>query len=428
MTFSKAEAVPRDELEELQNERLRETIRHSFKNSPYYRQVFKDIGIDPRNVKTVEDISELPFTTKNDFAEHYPDGFLAVDRTELDRIQASSGTSGEPKIVGYTSQDVQVWREVQARSLYAAGVRSDHSFQQTLPYGLFTGGFGKHFGLKELGATEIPVGPVGSRQQLKFLDEWSSESCVLIPSYALYLAEEAEKEGYDPKDTSLENIIIGAEPTTEKMRDEVEAAWDADATNNYGLTEIMGPGVAAECQTGKNGLHVWEDHFYPEIIDPESGERLPPRSEGELVLTSLTKQGVPMIRYRTGDITALYKEKCECGRTHRRIAYITGRADNLLTVRGANVYPSEIEEILLDIDELAPHYRIDLWSEQNLDRIKVTAETTHDLDGDSANVEDVFRNRFESHLSFEVDEVAVVEPGSLERSGANKVQRVYDER
>jgi phenylacetate-CoA ligase len=428
MVYNEVETAPRAELEALQSERLRDTVERVYEHVPFYRDALDDAGVSPGDIEGIDDLSQLPFTTKEDFRDEYPDGLFAVDHAEIARFHASSGTTGKPKIVSYTDDDLGVWREVMARSLYAAGVRDDHVVQNSYGYGLFTGGLGFHDGVEELGAAVIPTGGGNTARQLDMLQDLESDVLSCTPSYCLYLAERAEEKGLDIREFPVQTVVIGAEPFTDPMRDEIEEALDVTAIDVYGLSEIIGPGVSIECEEAQEGLHVWEDHFYPEVIDPNTGEPLPPGEEGELVITSLTKQALPVLRYRTGDMTRLHYEQCECGRTHVRMDNVTGRTDDLLIVRGVNVYPSQIEEVMVDIEGVAPHYRIDLYREGNLDTMELTVEHQEEFDGSNNRLEETIEERIGETLDVTIDELNVVGPGVVERTEVGKVKRVYDHR
>jgi len=428
MVYSDIEVASREELRDLQTERLTETVAYVYENVPYYQEALDEAGVSPDDIQSVEDVSKLPFTTKEDFRDEYPDGLFAVDRSEIARLHASSGTTGKPKIVSYTDDDLGVWREVMARSLAAAGVTDDHVVQNAYGYGLFTGGLGFHDGVEELGACVIPVGGGNTARQIDMIQDLESDVLSATPSYCLYLAEAAEEQDIDPTELPLSRVIIGAEPFTDPMREEIEEALDVTAVDVYGLSEIIGPGVAIECEHAQDGLHLWEDHFYPEIVDPETGEPLPEGEEGELVLTSLTKEALPVLRYRTGDMTSLTYEECDCGRTIVRMDNVTGRADDLLIVRGVNVYPSQIEEVMVDIEEVAPYYRIDLYRRNNLDAMELTVEYCEGYEGTHDELESTIRNRLEEILEVKPDEIEVVGPGVIERSETGKVKRVFDHR
>jgi phenylacetate-CoA ligase len=428
MVYNEVETASRDELHELQSERLRETVERVYENVPWYRDHFEDADVGPDDVEDIDDLSSLPFTTKEDIRDNYPDGLFAVPHEDLRRIHASSGTTGKPKIVAYTEDDLGVWHEVMARSLYAAGVREGDMVQNGYGYGLFTGGLGFHDGVEELGACVIPTGGGNTTRQIDMLQDMGSDVLSCTPSYCLYLDERAEDMGIDLAELDLERVIIGAEPFTDPMREEIEEALGVTAIDVYGLSEIIGPGVSIECEHAQDGLHLWEDHFYPEVVDPETGEVLPEGEEGELVVTSLTKQAFPMIRYRTGDMTRLNYDTCECGRTMVRMDNVTGRADDLLIVRGVNVYPSQIEEVMVDIAEVAPHYRIDLYRDGNLDTLELTVEHAPDYDDTHEALEDDIEARLKEVLDVKPDEVEVVGPGVIDRTEVGKVKRVYDHR
>ncbi|WP_265109816.1 phenylacetate--CoA ligase PaaK [Halosolutus halophilus] len=428
MSYTQIETAPREEIRELQNERLRETVRNAYENVEYYRDAFDEAGVAPEDIRTVDDLQKVPFTTKADFRDEYPDGLFAVDDDDVLRIHASSGTTGKPKIVAYTEDDLDVWSEVVARSLVASGVEPGDTVQNGYGYGLFTGGLGLHYGIEELGATVIPIGGGQTQRQVELLQDLESDAIACTPSYSLYLAETADEMGIDPSELPVSTVIFGAEPCTDPMREEIEDRLDATGIDIYGLSEIIGPGVSNECHEAQDGLHIWEDHFYPEVIDPQTGEVLPEGEEGELVLTTLTKEALPAIRYRTGDLTTLTSDECECGRTMVRMDNVTGRADDLLIVRGVNLYPSQIEEVVLEFDEVAPYYRIDLYREDNLDRLELSIEREPDVAVDETELHDRVLTRLENVLSFTPDDLIIAEPGSIERTEVGKVKRVYDHR
>ncbi|MEF8784973.1 MAG: phenylacetate--CoA ligase PaaK [Haloarculaceae archaeon] len=428
MVYKPEEAYDRGELRELQNERLCETVKHAYENVPFYRDKLDEKGITPEDINGVEDLQVLPMTTKEDFRDEYPDGLFAVDNEDIARLHASSGTTGKPKIVSYTQDDLDVWSEVVAQSLKASGANPGDTVQNAYGYGLFTGGLGLHYGVEELGATVIPIGSGNTQRQVELMTDLESDVFTCTPSYALYLAETAEEMGFDPAELPISTIIFGAEPCTDPMREEIEERLDVNGIDIYGLSEIIGPGVSCECHEAQNGLHIWEDHFYPEIIDPQTGEPVEEGEEGELVLTSLTKEALPVLRYRTGDLTTLNYDECECGRTMVRMDNVTGRADDLLIVRGVNLYPSEIEHIVLDIDGVAPHYRIDLYKEGSLDVMELTIERDEGIDRGDSELKDEILTRLQNVLSFTPDELELVEPGGIERTEVGKVQRVYDHR
>ncbi|NHN49020.1 phenylacetate--CoA ligase [Halostella sp. JP-L12] len=428
MVYHDIERSPRDDLRDLQGDRLADTVRRAYENVPFYRDALDDAGVAPDDVTDIDDVERLPFTTKEDFRDEYPDGLFAVDDEAVRRIHASSGTTGKPKIVAYTEGDLELWRAVMARSLAAAGVEPGDTVQNAYGYGLFTGGLGFHDGVEELGATVIPTGGGNTAQQIEMLQDLESDAFACTPSYCLYLAERLDERGVDPADLSVSTVTIGAEPFTDPMREAIEDALDVTAIDVYGLSEIIGPGVSIECEAAQDGLHVWEDHFYPEIVDPDTGEVVDEGEEGELVLTTLTKEALPVLRYRTGDITSLTREECDCGRTHVRMDNVTGRTDDLLIVRGVNVYASQIESVVVDVDDVAPHYRIDLDREEGLDRLAITVEHDPAYDGDAEALEERVRDRLDETLALTPDDLSVVGPGEIERTEVGKVQRVYDHR
>lgn len=428
MVYNEVETAPLNELRQLQGSRLARTVRRAYENVPFYREALDEAGVTPGDIEDVSDVEQLPFTTKEDFRDNYPDGLFAVDHDDVRRIHASSGTTGKPKIVAYTEHDLGVWSEVMARSLHAAGIREGDTLQNSYGYGLFTGGLGFHDGGTELGCEVIPVGGGNTQRQLDMLQDLASDALACTPSYCLYLAEAAEERGLDIRDFPVSSVVIGAEPFTDPMRDEIEAALGVTAVDVYGLSEIIGPGVSIECEEAQEGLHIWEDHFYPEVIDPETGEVVEDGEAGELVLTSLTKEALPVLRYRTGDMTSLTRERCECGRTHVRMGNVTGRADDLLIVRGVNVYPSQIEEVMVEFEDVAPHYRIDLRREDSLDTIEITVEHHETFDGSRDDLEAEIRERLEDVLDVRPNELDVVGPGVVERQETGKVKRVFDHR
>ena len=422
------EPLDRTALRHRQAERLAETVERAAETVPFYRERLEEAGIDPGDIESIDDITTLPMTTKEDFRDEYPDGLFAVDDEEVARIHASSGTTGKPKIVAYTDDDLDVWGEAMARSLAAAGVEPGDTVQNAYGYGLFTGGLGFHQGAEELGTTVVPTSSGGTQRQIELARDLESDVLACTPSYALYFAETAEEMGHDPRELPISVVAYGAETCTEPMREEIEERLDATGINNYGLSEIIGPGVAAECHEAQDGLHVWEDHFYPEVVDPRTGEPVEEGKEGELVLTTLTKEALPVLRYRTGDLTTLNYDECECGRTMVRMDNVTGRTDDLLIVRGVNLYPSEIEHVVLDVDGVAPYYRIDLHKDGSLDVMELTVETAEETDRSEDELRDVILTRLQNVLSFTPDELELVEPGGIARTEVGKVQRVYDHR
>ncbi|MFB6297728.1 MAG: phenylacetate--CoA ligase family protein [Salinirussus sp.] len=425
--YDEIETASRSEIRDLQNERLAETVRHAYESIPFYREHLDDAGVSPAAVDSVDALEAVPFTTKAAFREEYPTGLVAVDDAELRRIHASSGTTGKSKIVAYTAADLDAWAEVCARSLSAAGVRPGETVQNACGYGLFTGGIGWHQGAERLGTTVVPAGAGGTGRQIELIRDLGTDSLVCMPSYALYLAETVADGGGDPAGLPLSTVPVGAEPSTAAMRREIADRFGAVVTENYGLSELFGPGVATECATARDGMHLWEDHFYPEVVDPETGDPVTGDEPGELVLTSLTKEALPVLRYRTGDLVELTTEPCECGRTHARIS-MRGRTDSLLIVRGVNVYPTEVESVLLEFDGLLPQYRIDLSREEALDRFSITAEYDPDAVDDAATLRERLAERLRNVLGLSPDALDLVPRGDLDRTETGKVQRVYDHR
>lgn len=428
MAYKQVETSDREELRDLQVERLHETVENAYENVEFYQDQLDEMGVTPEDIQSVEDVRKLPMTTKKDFRDEYPDGLFAVDDGEITRIHASSGTTGKPKIVSYTDEDVQVWSEVVARSLAASGAEAGDTIQNAYGYGLFTGGLGLHYGVEELGATVIPIGGGQTQRQVELMIDLESDVFTCTPSYALYLAETAEEMGHDPAALPISTIIFGAEPCTDPMREEIEDRLDVTGIDIYGLSEIVGPGVSCECHEAQDGLHIWEDRFLPEVVDPRTGEPVEEGEEGELVLTTLSKEALPVLRYRTGDLTTLNYDECECGRTLVRMDNVTGRADDLLIVRGVNLYPSEIEHAILDIEGVAPHYRIDLHKEGSLDVMELTVEYTEDSERDEDELYEEILTRLQNVLAFTPDELELVPPGDIGRTEVGKVQRVYDHR
>ncbi len=428
MAHKPVETSERAEIRELQAQRLRETVAAAYENVPFYRSKLDEAGVEPDDVRSPEDVTQLPMTTKENFREEYPDGLLAVDRDEVRRIHASSGTTGKPKVVAYTESDLGVWREVMARSLAAAGVEPGATVQNAYGYGLFTGGHGLEHGAEELGASVIPMGSGDTKKQVEMMVDLGSDVLACTPSYSLYLAETAADLGHDPRELPVETIVFGAEPCTDPMREEIEQRLGVTGIDLYGLSEIVGPGVSIECHEAQDGLHVWEDRFFPEVVDPNTGEPLDEGEEGELVLTTLSKEALPVLRYRTGDLTSLTYEQCECGRTMVRMDNVTGRTDDLLIVRGINLYPSQIEDTVLDIDGIAPHYRVDLYEEDNLDVMELTVEKAEDATRSDETLREAVLEELDAVLAFTPDGLDIVPPGSVARTEVGKVQRVYDHR
>jgi phenylacetate-CoA ligase len=416
------ETAPLDELRSLQLDRLRWSLQHAYDNVPHYRQAFDSCGIAPDDCRSLEDLSRFPFLVKEDLRLNYPYGMFAVPLEQVIRVHASSGTTGKPTIVGYTRADIDMWSDVMARSIYAAGGRPGDITHVAYGYGLFTGGLGAHYGAERLGCTVIPMSGGQTQKQVTLINDLSPRIILVTPSYCLSLIDEMEAQGLDPEESSLEIGIFGAEPWTDEMRRQIEERLGIHAIDIYGLSEVIGPGVAQECLETKDGLTVWEDHFYPEIIDPDSGAVLPDGEEGELVFTSLTKEAMPVIRYRTRDITRLLPGTA---RTMRRIARIKGRTDDMLIIRGVNVYPSQVEVELLKVDELAPHYQIEVVQQGNTTGLVVHVETREQVSDDVAAT---LASRAGEHIKDCIGitvEVSVEAPGKVERS-LGKAQRVVD--
>lgn len=417
------EIASRDEIAALQLERLRATLHHACDNVAHYRSKFDDAGVSPADLASLDDLPGFPFTVKEDLRRSYPFGMFAVPHGQVMRVHASSGTTGTPTVAGYTRNDLDMWADVMARSMRAAGVRSGDMVHIAYGYGLFTGGLGFHGGAERLGCTVVPVSGGQTGRQVQLIDELGPRMIAVTPSYMLAIADEFARQGLDPRRCSLQIGMFGAEPWTEAMRNEIETGFDMQALDVYGLSEIVGPGVSAECVESKDGLHVWEDHFYPEIIDPESGEVLPDGEMGELVLTTLTREACPMIRYRTRDLTRLLPGTA---RSMRRMQKVTGRSDDMLIIRGVNLFPTRIEEILLQDERLSPHYRLEVRRSGRLDELTIIVEAKAGA-ADEGTRESAGRDlaaRVKSRIGI-TSEVRVGEPESLERS-TGKARRIVD--
>jgi phenylacetate-CoA ligase len=419
------EFASRDEISALQLDRLRWSLRHAYDNVPAYRAKFQAAGIRPDDLRELADLAKFPFTTKEDLRANYPYGMFAVPRERIARLHASSGTTGKPTVVGYTQRDIETWADLVARSIRASGGRPGMRVHVAYGYGLFTGGLGAHYGAERLGCTVIPMSGGMTERQVRLIVDFEPDIIMVTPSYMLAILDEFRAQGVDPAASSLKIGIFGAEPWTNAMRSEIEGAFDMHAVDIYGLSEVMGPGVANECVETKDGLHIWEDHFYPEIIDPATGAVLPDGSKGELVFTSLTKEAMPVIRYRTRDLTAL---RPGSARSMRRMDKITGRADDMIILRGVNVFPSQIEELICEDQRLVPHYVIELDREDRLDTMTVLVEVRAD------NADDHAREASGTALAHKIKAfigisavVNAVPPGRLERS-MGKAKRVVDRR
>ena len=416
------EVASRDEISALQLERLKWSLRHAYENVPHYREAFKAAGAHPDEVTSLADLARFPFTNKADLRDNYPFGLFAVPREEVVRIHASSGTTGKPTVVGYTRNDIEVWSDVMARSIRAAGGRSGDIAHIAYGYGLFTGGLGAHYGAERLGCTVVPISGGMTERQVQLIEDFQPRIIMVTPSYMLSILDEFDRRGLDPRLCSLKVGIFGAEPWTEKMRGEIEQRFDMHAVDIYGLSEVMGPGVANECVETKDGLHIWEDHFYPEIIDPVSGQVLPDGEIGELVFTSLTKEALPIVRYRTRDLTRLLPGTA---RSMRRMEKITGRSDDMIILRGVNVFPTQVEEMILQTEGLAPHYQIELTRQGRMDSMTVLVEARANCGGPAR---DAASRALIHHIKSNVGvscQVRVMDPGQVERS-AGKAKRVVD--
>ncbi|MFI8370159.1 phenylacetate--CoA ligase PaaK [Streptomyces sp. NPDC085466] len=417
------ERLGREELAALQLERLRSTLRHAYANVEFHRRSFDAAGVHPDDCRSLADLALFPFTTKADLRDHYPFGMFAVDRSRIRRVHASSGTTGLPTVVGYTEGDLEVWADVVARSLRAAGARPGDRVHVAYGYGLFTGGLGAHYGAERLGCTVIPASGGMTARQVRLIQDFEPEIIMVTPSYMLTLLDEFERQGVDPRSTSLKVGVFGAEPWTEAMRTEIEERFAIDAVDIYGLSEVMGPGVAQECVETKDGLHVWEDHFLPEVVDPITGEVLPDGEEGELVFTSLTKEAMPVIRYRTRDLTRLLPGTARPA--FRRMEKVTGRSDDMIILRGVNLFPTQVEEIVLRTPAVAPHFQLRLTREGRLDALTVRAEARPDATpGDRADAARAIERAVKDGIGVSVA-VEVVDPETLERS-VGKIKRIVD--
>ena len=423
------ETLPRTDLAKLQGERLCRLVDVLYRRVPFYRRKMDSLGVKPLDIRGIEDITRLPLTTKDEMREVYPYGLLAVDLKDIVEIHTSSGTTGKPVVDAYTAGDIDVWSEVMARTLATGGTARHDIVQNAFAYGLFTGGLGVHYGAHRIGATVIPISGGNTKRQVAVLQDFHASVLACTPSYALYLAEAAREEGLDLSKTGLKAGFFGAEPWSETMRKEIEAKLHLLAIDIYGLTEIIGPGVASECEH-QDGLHVFEDHFYPEIIDPATGRVLPDGEKGELVITTLTKSGTPVLRYRTRDITYLDRRPCACGRTSARMHRVLGRTDDMLIIRGVNVFPSQIEEVILAVEGVEPHYQLVVERRDQLDELEVQVEMNERLFSDEVRNLERTERRMEELLYGALNihtRVKLVEPKSIARS-EGKAKRIIDKR
>lgn len=425
----KTECASRELMHQIQSERLIATVNRIYHNIPYYRKKMQELGLTPNDIKSVDDLPKLPFTTKSDLRDSYPFGSFTAPMSEIVRVHASSGTTGRPTVVGYTRNDIAMWSENVTRALCMAGVHQNDMVQVAYGYGLFTGGLGLHYGTENLGATVIPISGGNTQKQIQLMQDFGSTVICCTPSYALYIAEVLKEMKVDPSELKLRVGIFGAEPWSESMRKEIEAKLKIKAIDIYGLSEIVGPGVSCECEH-QVGMHVNEDHFIPEIIDPETLQPVPAGEIGELVFSTITKEGIPLLRYRTRDLTRLIYDKCECGRTLVRMEKCKGRSDDMLIIRGVNVFPSQIESVLLNMSETEPHYLLIVEREGNLDTLKVQVEVNEQFFSDEVkelqNLTKKIKHNLESTLGISVT-VQLVEPKTIERT-AGKAKRVIDNR
>jgi len=424
------ETLPREAIEALQLKRLQQVVSRVYHTVGFYRKAFDNAGVTPDDVRSLDDLKRLPFTCKQDLRDNYPFGLFTVPMSNIVRLHASSGTTGKPTVVGYTQRDIETWATLMARSFVAAGLSKNDIIHNAYGYGLFTGGLGAHYGAEKLGASVIPMSGGSTKKQIMLLQDFGPTAICCTPSYLLYLAEAGKEMGVDMSSLRLRVGILGAEPWSERMREQIERALDITALDIYGLSEIMGPGVAMECIEGRCGLHIYEDHFIAEVIDPATGEALPYGKTGELVFTTITKEAFPLIRYRTKDITRLMPQVCKCGRTFVRMERVSGRSDDMLIIRGVNVFPSQIESVLLEIDGLEPHYQLIVDREGSLDTLEVQVEVREKIFSDEIrelqNMEKRITKDIKDYLGVTA-KVKLVEPKSLQRF-EGKAQRVIDKR
>lgn len=423
------ETADREKLRAIQSERLAQMVERIYFNVPFYRKKLQEKGIEPGDIKSVDQLKDLPFTTKADLRDNYPFGLFTVPQNEIVRLHASTGTTGKPTVVGYTRRDIQTWSEVVARSLTMAGVGKTDIMQIAYGYGLFTGGLGIHYGAEKVGASVIPISGGNTKKQLQLMVDFGSTVLACTPSYAAFLGESLEKEGFSTKDIKLKVGIFGAEPWTNELRKQIESLLNIKAFDIYGLSEVIGPGVSMECEC-QNGMHIFEDHFIPEIIDPETLEVLPYGELGELVFTTVTKEAMPLLRYRTRDLTRLHAEKCSCGRTLVRMEKCVGRSDDMLIIRGVNVFPSQIESVLLEMSETTPNYQLVVERENNLDTLTVNVEINNQFWSDEIRELENLKKQISHNITSIIGvhaKINLVEPMSIARS-EGKAQRVIDKR
>lgn len=419
------EIASTDEIQSLQLKRMRQSLSHAYANVDHYRLAFDNKGVHPEDLKSLSDLANFPFTVKQDLRDNYPFGMFAVKQDQVNRIHASSGTTGQPTVIGYTANDLNMWSEVMQRSLRAAGMQRGDVLHNAYGYGLFTGGLGVHGGAEAMGLTVVPVSGGMTQRQVRLIEDFGAKGISVTPSYALSILDEYREQGYDPKNSPLQVGIFGAEPWTNAMREEIEEAFDMHAIDIYGLSEVIGPGVSMECVEAKDGLHIWEDHFYPEVIDPVTGELLPDGELGELVFTSLTKEAFPIVRYRTRDLTRLLPGTA---RSMRRMEKITGRSDDMIILRGVNVFPTQIEEQLMSVNELAPHFQIELEREDRLDKMIVKVEANPGIEDQATRqvAASALAEKIKSSVGVSA-QVITGDVGSVPRS-QGKAVRVVDNR
>ena len=424
------ECMTREEFRELQLRRLKKVVRYAYDNVKFYRDLYDAHNVSPDDIKTLEDIQLLPFITKDDLRNTYPFDLQAAPKEDWKEVHSTSGTTGIPTVAAYTQKDLDIWAEVTARGLASVGVHKNSIVNIAYGFGLFTGGHGAQYGAQKIGALAVPMSSGNTKRQLNFIHDFPADFLCCTPSYALYLAESLEKEGHNPKDVSLKGGVFGAEMWSEEIRNKLEEKFDISAQNIYGLTEVMGPGVSTECHI-KEGMHIAEDHFYPEIIDPRTLKQVPENTQGELVLTTLTRVGMPLIRFRTRDVTKIHHEKCGCGRTLVKMDRITGRTDDMLKIKGVSVFPSQIEKALLSIDGVEPHYQIILTRPDVLDKIEVKVEASPEIFFDNVKelvgIRDKLAQAIHDEIGLRVN-VTLVEPKTIDRVDSGKAVRVIDNR